>query len=146
MSIIFYWFQAIGTSERLKIILSNIVARLTYMKKVLLIVPIVFLWISCHHSTKVVNKVEVVKEYINALNESNYDGIVSLFKDSVRMKELVYSSVFSKKEYYQLFQWDSTFHPTYKILEIKEENGLVRMTVSKECPRIFKGHQSFSRK
>ncbi len=107
------------------------------MKKTLFIVIICLLGISCRQPKTDVNKMEVTKNYIKALNTSDYDAIIGLFKDSIRMKEIVYSSVFSKDEYYQLFQWDSTFSPTYKILEIKEENDAIRMTVSKECPRIL---------
>lgn len=107
------------------------------MQKIILTIVISIIGISCQYSNESVNKVEIAEEYINALNESDYDEIITLFKDSVRLKELVYSSAFSKEEYYHLFQWDSTFHPTYKILSIQEENGAVRMKVSKECTRIL---------
>ena len=107
------------------------------MKKIILILSIAVIGSSFQQSNKEVNKIEIAEKYINALNESDYDGIIGLFKDSIRMKELVYSSVFSKDEYYSLFQWDSTFYPSYKILGIKKENDAVRMTVSKECPRIL---------
>ncbi|MEM8507749.1 MAG: hypothetical protein AAF717_07960 [Bacteroidota bacterium] len=107
------------------------------MKKIFIIVCISLLNISCRQSNPNMNKTKVAENYINALNTSDYDAIIELFKDSIRMKELVYSSVFSKDDYYQLFQWDSTFSPVYKIIEIKEEDDAVRMTVSKECPRIL---------
>ncbi|MEQ9442629.1 MAG: hypothetical protein RIG62_26550 [Cyclobacteriaceae bacterium] len=106
------------------------------IKKRLLFISIAFLGLSCQQASKPVSHVAAAKEYIQVLNESDYEGVISLFKDSIRMKELVYSSVFSREEYYQLFQWDSVFHPTYQILDIKEENDGVRMTVSKECTRI----------
>lgn len=106
------------------------------IKKRLLFISIAFLALSCQQASKPVSHVAAAKEYIQVQNESDYEGVISLFKDSIRMKELVYSSVFSKEEYYQLFQWDSVFHPTYQILDIKEENDGVRMTVSKACPRI----------
>ena len=106
--------------------------------KISVLVSFVFMIaLSCQPANKGVNKVEIAEQYINALNATDYEAIVGLFKDSVRMKEIVYSSVFSKDAYYTLFQWDSTFHPLYKILGIKEENGVVKMTVSKECPRIL---------
>ena len=114
----------------------NIVANRS-MKKAILLVCISLIGISCQQSNKRIDKIEIAQNYIKALNTSDYDGIIGLFKDSIRMKEVVYSSVFSKDNYYQLFQWDSTFSPTYKLLEIKEVNDVVQMKVSKECPRIL---------
>lgn len=82
-------------------------------------------------------KTQLVEQYINALNKSDFQQVRFLFFDSIRLKELDYVSVFSKDDYYHLFQWDSTFHPTYKILEIQEDKSGVKMKVSKECKRIL---------
>lgn len=108
------------------------------MKKLLFFAPFLALFlISCQPSKKEVDKVQLVKDYIAALNAFDYPAIIDKFKDSIRLKERVYESIFSKEDYYHLFQWDSTLNPTYKILEINEaEDGTVHMHVSKLEERI----------
>lgn len=104
------------------------------------LIPILFLIItclSCKEDNEEINKIQIVENYIRALNKADYKTITPLFKDSIRLIEIDYYSAFSKEEYYPLFKWDSTFRPTYRILEIKEENEGVRMKVSKECQRIL---------
>jgi len=91
---------------------------------------------SCQQQKREVDKVALVKDYIKALNRSDYKAIIDSFHDSVRMKELDYISAMSKSNYYQFFQWDSTFVPEYKIISIKELDGAVNMQVSKNCSRI----------
>ena len=107
------------------------------MIRILLALFIVSIVMSCQSPDQKVDKVEIAKEYIDALNDSDFNRITALFKDSIRMSELKYTSVLSQNEYYPLFQWDSTFHPVYKILKIENEKEFVRMTVSKQCPRIL---------
>lgn len=112
--------------------------QLSAMKKLLFFAPfLAILLCSCEPKKEEVNKVQLVQEYIQALNDFDYQGIISKFEDSVRMKERVYESAFSKEDYYYHFQWDSTLKPTYKILEISEaEDGTVHMHVSKLEERI----------
>lgn len=94
--------------------------------------------LSCQPKEKEVDKVQLVKDYVSALNTFDFEGIVSKFQDSVRLKEIVYESHFSREDYYHLFQWDSIFQPKYEILEIEEaEDGTVKMQVSKAGPRIL---------
>jgi len=107
------------------------------MKKITIILFLTIFWSSCQQATKEANKIQLVKAYVNALNDADFDQITSLFMDSICLKEMDYVSVFSKAEYRQIFQWDSTLQANYQILEIREENGAVRMQISKECPRIL---------
>jgi len=108
------------------------------MKKLLFFAPfLAVLLCSCQPSHREVDKIQLVKDYIAALNQFDYPAIIDKFGDSVRMKERVYESTFSKEDYYHHFQWDSTLKPTYKILEISEvEDGTVHMHVSKLEERI----------
>lgn len=106
------------------------------MNKITIVLFAVAFCLSCQQQ-KGVNKVQLVKDYVEALNESDYEKTTSLFLDSIRLKEMDYVSAFSKTEYLRLFQWDSIFQPKYQIFEIKEENGYVRMQVSKKCKRIL---------
>ncbi len=72
------------------------------------------------------------------MNDFDYPAIISMFNDSVRMKEIVYDNSFSKDNYYNLFQWDSIFQPSYEILKIEEKaDGTVDMEIAKQGPRIL---------
>lgn len=108
------------------------------MKKLLLstcLLPLFFG--SCQPKLKEVDRTVLAEEYIQALNEFDYPSIISLFYDSVRMKEIVYETTFSKADYYNLFQWDSIFQPEYKVLQIQELPGeKIELQISKLGPRI----------
>ncbi|NVJ47916.1 MAG: hypothetical protein HWE07_12345 [Cytophagia bacterium] len=109
------------------------------MKKLLFFAPfLILLLCSCESKKEEVNKVQLVQEYIQALNDFDYQGIISKFNDSIRMKEIVYSSTFSKADFYDHFQWDSIFQPKYEILKIEEKaDGTIDMEISKQGPRIL---------
>lgn len=105
--------------------------------KVAIFILCVVMAMSCGQKSKKIDKVEIVKDYINALNVSDYKQVVGLFRDSIRLKEMDYVSTFSKEAYHSLFQWDSTFGPKYQILDIRSDGDDVRMKVSKQCDRIL---------
>lgn len=119
------------------IILFRILHTIPELMKRIILFLLIICCLSCQKSEKQSGKVDQVKSYINALNEGKYSEITRLFKDSIRLKEIVYQSSFSKEAYYDLFQWDSTFHPTYSLLEIEQKGEEVHMRVSKEGPRIL---------
>ena len=111
------------------------------MKKLLPIALVIFvLSISCTQKQSF-DGIAATKTYFVALNESDYDKVTSLFLDSIRMREGIYTSVFSKQAYKHMFQWDSTFHPTYAIQEIEQSGDTVLMQVSKTCTRIHFLHE-----
>ncbi|WP_303318799.1 hypothetical protein Q4Q34_04910 [Flavivirga abyssicola] len=95
-------------------------------------------FISCKNSEKEVDKLEIVKKYYEVLDKSNVSGIETLLTDSLltRETEYDYEQTFSKKEYVEWLKWDSVFDPTYKILEIDQENGFVKAKISKTDKRI----------
>lgn len=109
------------------------------MIKRLLFAPfLVLILLGCQPKEKEVDRVQLVESYVEALNNFDYEGIVSKFQDSVRLKEIVFESFFSRDQYYKLFQWDSIFQPKYEILNINELPGdKVEMEVSKQDPRIL---------
>ena len=94
--------------------------------------------ISCKNSDKEIDKLEIAKNYYDILDKSNSSGIKSLLTDSLLTKETEYDyeQTFSKKEYVEWIKWDSVFQPTYKILEIGQENGTVKAKISKTDIRI----------
>ncbi|WP_159075822.1 hypothetical protein [Muricauda brasiliensis] len=78
----------------------------------------------------------MVREYYQALNNSDYAKVIGFFQDSIRFNEMSYKRTFSKLEYRHLFEWDSVFHPKYEILELEEKGDELHLLVSKECERI----------
>ncbi|MGX1928694.1 hypothetical protein [Flagellimonas sp. 2504JD4-2] len=107
------------------------------MRKIYFLLILPFVFGSCKQANNEIDRLEWSKNYIGALNSSNYQQAASFFSDSVRLNELVYKSAFSKKDYRALFQWDSVFSPTYKILDMQLKEDFVEMKVSKECKRIL---------
>ncbi len=107
------------------------------MNKVLILLCVIILAISCHEKKSKINKVQIVENYIEALNEGSYNTIIQSFLDSIRLNEQAYKSAFSKVDYLSLFQWDSTFAPKYQILDIEQKGEDVEMKVSKKCTRIL---------
>lgn len=81
-------------------------------------------------------KEEVVRDYIRALDKSDYQEVIDLFGDSIRLKELSYESVYSKEAYYDLFQWDSVFQPMYQLTNIEIRDGYYIADVLKKGKRI----------
>ena len=51
--------------------------------------------------------------------------------------EYDYEYTFSKEAYVEWLKWDAVFEPTYKILEIGQENGAIKATTSKTDKRIL---------
>ncbi|WP_435624609.1 hypothetical protein [Flagellimonas sp.] len=107
------------------------------MYKIYLLWALLFAFLSCKQTDSTINKLEWSQNYIEALNSADYKKAASFFSDSVRLNELVYKSSFSKDQYHSLFQWDSVFKPTYKILDIQLKEEYVEMRVSKQCKRIL---------
>lgn len=101
---------------------------------------------SCKTSEKEkeIDKLEIVKQYYNALNDS--DGVImnALLIDSLITKEVDYDykQTFSKKEYIENWlKWDAVFNPTYKILEIEEDKKTVKAKIFKTDIRILLLHE-----
>lgn len=101
------------------------------------------IFVSCggNHRQEI-DSVEIANSYIDALNTSDYNELVGLFVDSIRFNEMDYVLTFSREEYRSLFQWDSVFAPTYRILSLKKVGGELHLKVSKECERINFLHES----
>lgn len=100
-------------------------------------------FISCKTSEKEKikesGKLETAKKYYKALDNSDSSEMLALIGDSIVIKESAddYEERFSRNEYAVWLEWDSVFEPTYKILEIKEENEVVKAKISKVDKRIF---------
>ncbi len=105
------------------------------------------LWIiafsSCKNSKKEIDQLEIAKQYYQVLDNSDHAGMATLIKDSILTieTEADYEQKFSQKEYIDWLKWDSVFEPTYKILDIEQENGAVKATISKIDKRISFLHE-----
>jgi len=107
-------------------------------KSIILLLLLTIGIISCKNPEKESDKLEIAKNYYEVLDKSNVSGIETLFTDSLLTKETEYDyeQTFSIKEYVEWLKWDSVFEPTYKILEIGQENGTVKAKISKTGKRI----------
>ncbi|WP_299432577.1 hypothetical protein [uncultured Aquimarina sp.] len=93
----------------------------------------VFSFSSCSRKN---NTTQLVQNYYNQLNQSNYLELSKLIGDSITISEGDYNMNYSNDDYYKHFQWDSVFSPKYEILELKEIDNKVAIKVSKICTRI----------
>ncbi|WP_299256061.1 hypothetical protein [uncultured Aquimarina sp.] len=93
----------------------------------------IFSFSSC---TKKNHNTELVQNYYDQLNHSNYTELSKFVGDSITISEADYNTNYSKNDYYKFFQWDSVFSPKYEILEIKEIDNKMEIRVSKICTRI----------
>ncbi|NRR92397.1 hypothetical protein HSX10_12540 [Winogradskyella undariae] len=97
-------------------------------------------FISCKNSEKTIDKIEIAEKYFVALNESNSSEMKDLLTDSLitTIPKYEYEARYSKNDYLgKWLKWDSVFEPTYKVVEMKLENGTVKAKVSKTDKRIL---------
>lgn len=100
-------------------------------------------FVSCKTSekekVKETSKLEIAKQYYKALDNSDGSEMATLLGDSIVIRENAddYEERFSQNGYTVWLEWDSVFEPTYKILEIEEENEVVKAKISKIDKRIF---------
>jgi len=93
----------------------------------------VFLLSNCARKN---SSTQLVENYYHKLNQSNYLALSEFIGDSITISEGDYDMKYSKDDYYTFFQWDSVFSPKYKVLEIKEIDNKLAVSVSKTCTRI----------
>lgn len=100
-------------------------------------------FLSCQVSKEKIDKLEIAKQYYKVLDNSDTSQIVSLINDSIVIRETEhdYKETFSKNSYIDWLQWDSLFDPTYEILQIEQENEIVKATISKIDQRILFLHK-----
>lgn len=87
------------------------------------------------------SEMELATEFYKVLNNDDYSNISLLFSDSIISKELDYKMIFSKQDYIEFLKWDSTFKPEYKVLEIREENEIIKARILQKDIRILFLHE-----
>ena len=77
------------------------------------------------------------------MDSSNHSEMALLLADSLVTKETEYNyeQTFTLNEYVEWLKWDSIFDPTYKILQIEQEDEIVKTKISKIDKRISFLHQ-----
>ncbi len=111
------------------------------MNKILILVLCITIgYVSCKNSTKN-NKIEIIKQYYNILDNSDYSEITACLLDSLMIKEGEYEQTYSREEYLEFLKWDAVFDPSYEILEIEQQGEIVKTKVSKMDKRIFFLHE-----
>ncbi|GAA5025089.1 hypothetical protein GCM10011506_09310 [Marivirga lumbricoides] len=73
---------------------------------------------------------EIIKQYYDAFNHSDFEKVKELIADSIVFTEGDYVMPYSKESFHEKFRWDSVFKPTYKIIELKEHGNQVIATVA----------------
>lgn len=94
-------------------------------------VLIVTIFVGCTKSSK-----SIVEQFYTGYNTGNYQLISGLVGDTLTLTAGKYVMPYSRKDYYTFFQWDSTFHTTYEITELAEENQTVWVTISSSSERF----------
>lgn len=111
------------------------------MNRVLIISLILLIGlVSCKNSIKTIDKLGIAKKYFEALDKSNSSEMKALLTDSLVtvIPKYEYEVTFSKNDYLEKWlKWDSIFEPTYKVLEMELENGIVKAKISKTDKRIL---------
>ena len=112
-------------------------------KTVILTILLLVGFICCKHSRKEIDTLEIAKNYYKALDSSDDLKITLLLTDSLVTKETKYDyeQIFSLKEYVEWLKWDAVFDPTYQILQIEQEDEIVKAKISKIDKRILFLHQ-----
>ncbi len=108
----------------------------------ILIISLVLLTglIGCKNREKSIDKLEIAKKYFEALDKSNSSEMKDLLTDSLvtTIPKYEYEVKFSKNDYVENWlKWDSIFEPTYEVLEMELENGIIKAKVSKTDKRIL---------
>lgn len=91
---------------------------------------------------KGLDKISLVKQYYEVLNTANYDKAKALIADSLLTTEGEYTKVFSQQDYINLLKWDAVFEPEYKLINIEEDEGVIKTTISQTNQRILFLHKS----
>lgn len=112
-------------------------------KKLILALFMAIGFVSCKSSQKEDDILVLAERYYKSLDTSDDSAIGALLGDSVVVRECEddYEEKFSRKDYVEWLKWDSVFEPQYEILEIAQENGVIKAKISKIDKRILLLHE-----
>jgi len=78
----------------------------------------------------------IVEQFYTGFDTGNYKLISAIIGDTITLSAAEYVIPYSQQDYYTFFQWDSTFHTTYEITELTEEDQTVWVTISSMSKRF----------
>lgn len=102
------------------------------MKKYFILSLLTLLLNGC--DTHITHK-QLVTEYYEAFDASDFNRIVSVLADSLTILEGEYVMPYSQESFYEQFKWDSIFQTTYKIIELENQNDQIIATVESSSKR-----------
>ena len=92
--------------------------------------------ISCKSSKKEFDKLEIAKEFYIAIDNSNPLKTTERITERFTTIDDGFEQIYNRNEFAEWVKWDSVFQPTYEILKIEQENGIVKAKISKTDKRI----------
>ena len=98
------------------------------MKNILLFLFLVCFFTGCNNQQPHFKK--TVTTYFQARDASNYNKLKTVISDSINLIAGDYIMPYSRASFYEQFKWDSVFKPSYKIMELEEQNNQIIVSVS----------------
>jgi len=78
---------------------------------------------------------EIVTEYYDAFNSSDFNRIAAVIADSITIIDGEYVIPYSVESFHKQFKWDSIFQPTYDIVELEDQKSQIIATVASSSKR-----------
>ena len=97
------------------------------MKNIFLIFFLICLSTGC--DSKKLSHLEMVSHYYNARNSVDFNKVKPLVNDSITIISGDYVMPYDNDSFYEVFKWDSIFKPSYKIIELQEQNDQIIASV-----------------
>lgn len=104
-------------------------------------ISIILLFATCLFGCQKTNQTDsdnltLVKKYYEGLQISDFKLINKSIADTFIVQEGESVTQYTKNDYMDWFQWDSLFHPVYKLVNLQIINDSIIATISKNCFRI----------
>ena len=121
------------------------------MKNIFHILLLTAIFTSC--GNQMLSHKETVNRYYKAFDSGDFDKIKRVTHDSITMMNGDFVTPFDNNSFYEFYKWDSVFKPSYKVIELTEQNNDVIATITqknirneflKNNPLQFKVKLSFS--
>lgn len=112
--------------------LSSMIKKQKMKKTIAILLFLIFLT-GCNNQNLTYK--ETVTNYYNAFDSSDYNEIRKRISDSITIIGGDYVMPFTRDSFHEQFRWDSVFKPSYKILEIEDENDKIIATVASKSSR-----------
>ncbi|MEY8847291.1 hypothetical protein AB9K26_00625 [Psychroserpens sp. XS_ASV72] len=107
------------------------------MKKIIVVLILSTIgFTSCIKVEEDIKKIKIAEQFYDALNTSEKAKIEKLITSKFTTIDDGFEQIYSQGEFAEWMRWDSVFEPTYEVLEIEINNGVVKTKISKTDKRI----------